>query len=415
MKIFLKVFLLVSSVTNVRSETSNLAEVTADSSEDFDMRFVSERGLKLEDLMISEQMMFDDNSADVEDEDEDEDVDEEFDMMEAPNLRRRLTWTEGSIRPAWILSFPESGVAHIMNILQQSSNRRTATNYGHLFLQSDGTFARSGQSAPLYPNGPSWYNMELLPPTIYAGTRSHGTGYCLFCHPRDYSNGNFWWKSASGVQMNDGRRQRLQYNPQDVKRMIHLIRDPYDNVVARFYSYIGLMNINRPDLNIEDTFPLTEKGFRDWCKFQDRGFEQVELKWLPENLRAIAKDVPCRQEFVKWARFHTNAFLMARAREIDYMVLRYEDYVKDQSGTIERVNNYLNYPVENLDIPQTITGDGIWNFRNFYTDDERLAIEKLIRNLSIPPVWFHLQYYTPQLYTDQVVDDPDFHRINDLN
>lgn len=135
MKFFLKVFLLVSSVTNVRSETSNLAEVTADSSEDFDMRFVSERGLKLEDLMISEQMMFDDNSADVEDEDEDEDVDEEFDMMEAPNLRRRLTWTEGSIRPAWILSFPESGVAHIMNIIQQSSNRRTATNYGHLFLQ----------------------------------------------------------------------------------------------------------------------------------------------------------------------------------------------------------------------------------------------------------------------------------------
>jgi hypothetical protein len=302
-----------------------------------------------------------------------------------------------------------------MNILQQSSGQRTATNYGHLFLMSDGTFSRSGDSALVYPNGPAWYNMELQPPTAMAATRTHGTGYCLFCHPRDYFYGNFWWKSASGMQMKQGAGQKLQYNPADVKRMAHLIRDPYDNVVARFYSYVGLMNANRPDLNIEETFPLSEKGFKAWCEFQDKGFERVELKWLPEHVRGLAKDVPCRQEFVKYALFHSNAYLMARHRDIAYGVFRYEDYVKDQSGAIDRINKFFGYEVKNLDIPQTIAGDGIWNFKSFYTDDERLAIERLIRNLSVPPIWFHIMYYTPQYYTDPGNNDPDFHRINDVN
>jgi len=326
---------------------------------------------------------------------------------------RKLEWEEGNPQAAWIMSYPESGIAHIMNIIQQSSHMATATNYGHILLKEDGTFERSENSVHIYENGPVWYNLDLEKPTKYVATRTHGTGYCLFCHPKQYYYGNFWWKSSSGVRIVDGARTFLQYNPKDVPKMIHFLRDPYDNVVARFSSYIGLMNANRPDLNIESRFPKNKDGFRKWCKLQDRGFQTVDLKWLPEELREMAKDVPCRQEFVKYARFHTNAFLMARFRKIEYMVLKYDEFAKDQSAAILKMNDFLGYPVNNTDIKQTIPGDGIWNFEKFYTLEERKIIEKLLRNLSKPPIWYHIRDYTPDFYHDSNNDNPDAQRIKE--
>merc|ERR1712150_20635 len=100
---------------------------------------------------------------------------------------------------------------------------RTATNYGHILLKDDGKFERSTNSVHIYPNGPVWYNLDLGIPEESVATRSHGTGYCLFCPPKQYYYGNFWWKSSSGVRMVNGTRTALQYTPKDIKKMIHLI------------------------------------------------------------------------------------------------------------------------------------------------------------------------------------------------
>lgn len=401
MKTLFKAFLLALSLSSVFSVENSLENQNG-------------RELSLDDMHVSEQMVAKVYEKESVHEDILADIDAEVAReLQETNLRRNLAWTEGNPQAIWMMSFPESGAHHVMDIIQKSSGMATATNYGHIILREDGKFQRSDHNEHIYQNGPVWYNNDMERPTKYVATRTHGTGYCLFCHPKEYYFGNFWWKSASGLRMLNGKREALQYNPSDVKRMIHLIRDPYDNVVARFYSYIGLMNANRPDLEIETKFPLNEDGFKAWCKFQDDGFESADMKWLPVELRALAKEVPCRQEFVKYARFHSNVFLMARFRKIRFMMLRYEDYVKDQTGTIQRVNNFLEIPVNNTEIPQTIVGDGIWNFRDFYTDEERVSIERLMRNLSQPPIWFHLSFYTPDFYTDAVHDDPDFHRINE--
>ena len=327
---------------------------------------------------------------------------------------RKLAWIEGTPRAAWLMSFPESGVAHVMNLLQQSSGMRTATNYGHILLKDDGKFERSTNSVHIYPNGPVWYNLDLGIPEESVATRSHGTGYCLFCPPKQYYYGNFWWKSSSGVRMVNGTRTALQYTPKDIKKMIHLIRDPYDNVVARFASYLGLMKANRPELKIEEKFPYNPEGFKKWCTLQDRGFSAVEMKWLPEEIREVAEDVPCRQEFIKYARFHTNAFLMARFRKIEYKVVKYDDFAKDQAVAIETINDFLGHDTLTTDFDQVIPNDGIWNFREYYTNEDRVNIEKLMRNLSKPPVWFHIRGYTPAFY-DDIGGDPDLEREQDNN
>lgn len=327
---------------------------------------------------------------------------------------RRLNWKEGDPKVAWILGFPESGVNHMMNLIHQSSGMATATNYGHLLLQTDGKFARANHSEFVYDRGPVWYNLELEKPTDYVATLTRGTGYCLFCHPREYYYGNFWWKSSSGVYLDEqGKRKKLQYNPGDVKKVIHWIRDPFDNVVARFYSYIGLMRINRPDLNIEERFPLNETGFQLWCRVQDVGYAKVDLKWLPAELRELALNVPCRQEFIKIARFHSGAFLMARFREIEYKIFKYDDYPKDLAKAIRGVNEFIGYPTNTTDFRQRIRSDGIWNFDTFFTDQQRIDATKLLRNLSRPAMWFYLRDYTPDFYSGaSPTTDPDEARIN---
>ena len=327
---------------------------------------------------------------------------DEFSYNEEENpsgLRgRRLKWQEGDPKVAWIMGFPESGIAHMMNLIQQSSKTATATNYGHMLLQADGTFAKSNHSEFVYNGGPVWYNLELEKPTDYVATRTNGFGYCLFCHPREYYYGNFWWKSSSGVYIDEqGKRKNLQYYPGDVKKMIHWIRDPFDNVVARFYSYIGLMNKSRPNLKIEERFPLNETGFQLWCQIQDIGYEKVDLKWLPAELRELALNVPCRQEFIKIARFHSGAFLMARYREIEYKIFKYDDYPENQAKAIKEVNDFLGYPTETTDFKQRIR-HGIWNFQSYFTDEQRTNATKLMRNLSRPAVWFYLRDYTPEFF-----------------
>lgn len=322
------------------------------------------------------------------------------DDREETSRNRKLSWIEGTPRAVWLMSFPESGVAHVMNLLQQSSGMRTATNYGHILLKNDGKFERSQNSVHIYPNGPVWYNNELDTPTENVATRTHGTGYCLFCPPKQYYYGNFWWKSSSGVRMVNGTRTALQYTPSDIKKMIHLIRDPYDNVVARFASYLGLMRANRPDLKIDEKFPYNPDGFKNWCAFQDRGFNAVEMKWLPIAIREVAKDVPCRQEFVKYARFHSNAFLMARFRQIGYQVVKYDDFAKNQTKALMKMNDFLGHETIETNFEQVIPNDGIWNFREYYTNEDRVNIEKLLRNLSQPPVWAHIRDYTPAFYMD---------------
>lgn len=328
-------------------------------------------------------------------------------------VRRRLEWEEGNPRAVWMMSFPESGIAHVMNLIQQASGWATATNYGHVYL-TDGEFTKSNHSVHVYKNGPVWYNLDLEKPTEKVATRTHGTGYCLFCHPKLYYNGNFWWKSAGGVRIVDGKREKLLYDPADIEEMIHLIRDPYDNVVARFYSYVGLMRNKRPDLKIDELFPLDKNGFQKWCKMQDDGYYKVDMQWLPENLRKLAKKVPCRQEFIKYARFHSEAYKMARFRKIDSRFMKFDQFAKDQEAAIRSVNDFLGYPVNNTEMEQTIKGDGIWNFKKFYDLEDMYRIERLIRNLSTPAVWFYIRDYTPQFYEDQS-DNPDVHRIKEGN
>jgi len=317
---------------------------------------------------------------------------------EAQQAERDLAWYPGDTKAAWFMSFPESGAPYFLHLMHMSSGLSTATNFGHLLMRSDGSLYlhENQDSVEIYENGPALYTDWLPHPKEYIATRTHGTGYCLFCHPKEYFYTDFFWGSAKGTKILNGKRAVLQYNAAQVDRMIHIVRDPFDNVVARFYSWVSLMRISQP--NTVQNYPLDANGFKSWCQAQDKGYEKVEMAWLPQRVRDIAKDVPCRQEFIKYARWHNNAFLLNRNKNIDTIIVKYEEYVDDMEKTVTRVNAHLNLPLIRTDMQMRID-NGIHNFKGFYSDAEVKATTRFLRNLVFPSMWYHMQHYESHHYS----------------
>lgn len=296
---------------------------------------------------------------------------------------RELIWVpdKGEPQTLWFMSFPESGVTYFMHLIHVTTGQRTATNFGNVEMNSEGVlYPVNEDSVPIYENGPIWLTDRLDKPEKYAVTRTHGTGYCLFCAPKGYFYGDFKWKAASGTKIRNGQRVPLHYNPYQVNRMIHLIRDPYDNIVARFYSFIGLMRVQKKFAAV-DRYPLTGSGFQTWCKAQDDAFLKLDMYFIPKRVRKLAANVPCRQEFVKLVRFHNKAYFLAQRNDIDNIVIKYEDYVENTQETIRKVNNFAEYPTIN-DNPEIVMKLGKGMFNSHWTIDQKIKAGNFMKNIG---------------------------------
>jgi len=331
-------------------------------------------------------------------------------MREIQEGHRELLWEPRFPNAAWFLSFPESGISHILHLTHMSSGHSTATNYGHLRMDMEGNLIPTHDTEAIFGNGPVWYNTNLvkaMPASEaeedkrWVPTRSHATGFCFFCEPKLYLHNHmngFIWKAAQGVQKKNGWMLGLQYWPYKTDKIIHLYRDPYDQVVARFYSYVGLMRAFNPEVAAK--YSLDYDGFRLWCAKQDEIFEEIEMAWIPKGLRKIANKVPCRQEFLKLGIFHNKVFKMTKEMEnMKYMVVKFDEY-SELSGrkelTIRRVNEFVRFPTIDESPPSKVAHGGKGLFDSFFTYDEKIAAALFMRNFLHPAVWYQIRSYLPR-------------------
>jgi len=174
-------------------------------------------------------------------------------------------------RIAWLASFPNSGTSFTMTMVARATNTTFATNYG--IEASYGS--RDKPSLPIYPRHPEGPYMPDPETSVhhrqlpYQGglvlTKTHCGGYCVNCGPDEYAYGydygndhgdgaegatakenddystdtpqvTFLQDCASGHAID--RHQNLvdvSYPPERVARVVHLIRNPFHNVIARFH------------------------------------------------------------------------------------------------------------------------------------------------------------------------------------
>ena len=147
---------------------------------------------------------------------------------------------------AWLMSFPDSGTTFLSLSIQTATKRTIASNYGNMFMHPNGEIIRDQYaSLPIYidrPNGPFLFS-ELPMPDNYILTKTHCGGICTDCFPGRYVKGpGKFWKECHTSARFDPERNRIsrkdpfeyvEYYVKLVKRAIHLIRDPFDNVISR--------------------------------------------------------------------------------------------------------------------------------------------------------------------------------------
>jgi len=140
------------------------------------------------------------------------------------------------------------------------------------------------------------------------------------CPPEKYTESSYSFRrkclSTKWMEVHeDGTKERVfsQYKPDKLTRAIHLIRDPFDNIVSRYHLERQLPGRAAAD------YPKTREGFRSYCNAIDNLHQANEKRalFLDEDLLKIMSVVPCHADFFRCkSRLLANISLVA---ELDFV------------------------------------------------------------------------------------------------
>lgn len=302
----------------------------------------------------------------------------------------------------WLASFPNSGTSYTMTMVEQASNRSTATHYG--LEVTDYKYP----SIPLHahhPEGPYWQGenngkAKSLPET-YILTKTHCGGRCVRCGATAYVvNASTYLDACARTTARLGKNARtMETNRMDptrgrVAKVVHLIRNPFTNIVARFH--LESRNIMRREERTGQWLPKNATGMRNFCFILDEFYAPDELKVFDAAMMQLMADVPCRAEFYKWTQWHNRlgqvllALGTPSTPNVPTLTLHYEDYHAKLNATAGRVLDFLELPPRVL--PYRAFRE-LPDYADHFTEAQRKAAWRLIEALATPWTWERIQRY----------------------
>jgi hypothetical protein len=298
---------------------------------------------------------------------------------------------------SWLMSFPNSGTTYTNHLIQDYTNTTTATNYG----QEQDT---KNDSISIYPNstdGPFFRYPFWSKPPRFVLTKTHCGGECDACQDpgsEQYISTLEAFEEAccTGKRIFSNTKVRTLYSSDLPKRAVHLIRDPFDNIVARLHLKERRWGRHHNDTKYEerlDVFNKTKEGFRAYCKFRDMRSLKQELHRhvLTKELLEYAIKVPCYAEFISYTQWHNHAIELVAKKSIPLMILFYEDYALDWDKTVNQILKFLSLsPARGATAETFILGK---HYDEFYVEEEKLAAIKLMQALASTELWKLLQRY----------------------
>ena len=333
----------------------------------------------------------------------------------APQNREESNSNAPWPRIAWLMSFPNSGTSYTGQLVKHLSLARTATNYGEQNADPD-----TENSVPIHtdrPEGPFYVdpkpvnrttsrNKTVLrksrfhDPTRYVLTKTHCGGYRTDSPPEQYveSTYSFQRKCLSTKYVTSDTPNEIRkgtYEATDVHKAIHLIRNPFDNIVSRF-------NFEQKHQNQTNASPLTKDlpksrtGFRKFC-------QRMDDKWLPserahivyganeELLEHTMTKIPCHSDFVRYVEWHNQAFVATRDLQVETMILHYEQYAAATfNATANKLFGFLELSQEGIVKPFL---EGKVYAQEYFTSAERTAAKEMVQELALTETWENLKHY----------------------
>jgi hypothetical protein len=184
----------------------------------------------------------------------------------------------------------------------------------------------------------------------------------------------------------DGSLERTfsQYKPDRLAKAIHLIRDPFSNIVSRF-----LLENEIPGREANH-FDKTRQGFRKYCRSIDNLFAQNEQKmvYLEDEILDLIRKVPCHEDFIRYVEWHNLAFSTADDFQLPTYVLHYEWYSSRYEKTVRELLQFLELDQKAEPLPFRSN-----NTYNYFTSEERAALKEAFQMMASFKTWKHLSPY----------------------
>ena len=363
-------------------------------------------------------------------------------------------------RIAWLTSFPNSGTSFTMGLVARATNTTFATNYGieanfgSKEVASLSIYERHPEG-PFMPDPVTSFHHRKLPYGKYVMTKTHCGGYCFNCRPETYAYGyreeadermpslpppglSFLGDCASGHAVDDrGNIVDVSYPPERVSRVIHLIRNPIHNLIARFH----LERKHHSDANTAsdrqwlEEHPDNQVGMSKFCdeendrrwdeetKFFDSDFfrsndgeSATETSFsrrngdsnsptesrFPEDFEAwkeLTQRVPCRGDLFRYVQWHNllHQSLDFMPYKLPVLTLFYEGF---ESPTYEATANSILDFLELEAVPGDDRGNIKWSefrsrsdYDDFFSSTQTQAIMEFLQTLSSFRVWGEIEHY----------------------
>jgi hypothetical protein len=289
----------------------------------------------------------------------------------------------------WLASYPNSGTSYTMTMVQRATNLAAATQYGAevtVDMEEDPT-----PVLPHSPDGPFWdahgkIGRKRMLPSKFILTKTHCGGRCVKCPASEYvTDAKTFYRGCERTSGFRGHRQfELSSSKAEVVKLIHLIRNPFDNIVARFHLEQRHIVEKSPDL--EALLPKNATCFRKWCSELDKVFSFEDSKYFTSKQRHLMELVPCHSEFFKYAQWHR---LLVEAVDLPTLVVFYEDYHYAQNLTSARIFEFIEQEAINELSPFRDPPDYSGHFRR----KEAEAAKILLENQSSTATWALLRRY----------------------
>jgi hypothetical protein len=326
-------------------------------------------------------------------------------------VARRSLLGEGRPKVAWLMSFPNSGTTYTLKFIQNTTQTTTATNYGAHEQSSRNTISVYSD----VPEGPFFRHLDQPAPETFILTKTHCGGTCLGCRPQVYvvNETQFEQSCRLGNRKVNGNLSAITYPANVTKAAVHLIRNPFDNIVARLHYEQKKwrkpqgqgQSSKKTQQYAHNLYNFTDdrQGFQRWCKHVDaidinfRGGEGFSADLLKE----LAK-VPCYAEFGRYIQWHNLATETTKRLKLPTHTLFYENYTENFNDTTDQLLSFLQLNRSDSGTPPVFIEQK--HYPGYYTPGQIGRVAIMARTLATPDCWELVRHYFED---DEADDDED--------
>ena len=298
---------------------------------------------------------------------------------------------------ALLLTFPNSGTSFTITMIRKVTQLDTASNYVGEVSRYD-----SHVNVTVYtdhPEGPFWRGSASAPlPNTTVLVKTHCTGY-------DLNNGIFAYELSKErfagacryTSTTSNNTQHGRYPAELVDRLVHIVRNPYDNLISRFHHEYNrrvpaAKMGNERARNWTLQHPKNQTGFRQFCQDLDSDFVQrYKPASFPSELYQQIQKTSCHDEVIQYISWHNGAFATSDILKVPTLVYYYEDYQPPKfNDTIDNLLNFLELP--RIKEPLAFHSGHEYE-RDYFPGQHREHVQKLAKMLATKKTWKAIAHY----------------------